>query len=279
MRCWHCKSDMPDGLKYCGKCGVHMNRAVHLFNWLFSKKGLPVLILLIALIAGGIIWAVAANTDLPGIDVDLPVLDNPFDNDNPGKDSGSDREQTPDYGVYPYVASFIAGDVPGGGVFQNEDLYTYLEGGTVNYSLQYNEARQIHEHIVTGEHPHDWGRYKFVPELEDKVNEYLELLDGEPFVFELIRESEDKETGTLTRYYRYTGTQSVFSLQDDPNSDLGDYHLMVSVDVDENAIFFSVRAGLGLESIYREEYEAILDGEAYQRTVDDAIVYKTTPAG
>lgn len=42
MVCWKCKSEMPEGLKYCGNCGVHMNRAVWFVQWLFSKKGLPV---------------------------------------------------------------------------------------------------------------------------------------------------------------------------------------------------------------------------------------------
>ena len=59
MVCWKCKSEMPEGLKYCGNCGVHMNRAVWFVQWLFSKKGLPVLIgvLVLALVIGGVaIW-------------------------------------------------------------------------------------------------------------------------------------------------------------------------------------------------------------------------------
>lgn len=272
MRCWHCKSDMPDGLKYCGKCGVHMNRTVHFFNWLFSKKGLPVLILLIALIAGGIIWAVAANTERPVIG--LPVLDNPFDN-NPGKDSGSDQEQEPDYGVYPHVASFIAGNTKDGGLFQNEDLYTFQEGGCVNFTIRYNEERQMNEYVVTGEEPHYWGRYKFVPQLESQVNDYLELLEREPFAFELILENTNEETGELTRYYRYVGSEVIFSLYDDENPQMGDYHLMVCVDVDEKGVYFSIRSALGLEDIYREEYEAILDGQPYTRVTEGAIIMET----
>ena len=278
MRCWHCKSDMPDGLKYCGKCGVHMNRAVHLFNWLFSKKGLPVLIVLLALIAGGIIWAIAANTDLPDIDIDLPAIENPFDNDNPGKDSGNDPEQRHDYGVYPNVGSFIAGNTKDGGLFQNEDLYTFLEGGCVNFNIQTNEETKINEYIVTGSNPHYWGRYKFVPGLEDQVKAYFELLEEEPFAFEPVHEIVSEDHRQLTRFYRYTGIQETFSL-DQPDwveTDLGEYHLQISADIDGDCIYFSVYSALGLEDIYREEYEAILDGEAYVRTVDDAIVMETT---
>ena len=65
MVCWKCKSEMPEGLKYCGNCGVHMNRAVWFVQWLFSKKGLPVLIgvLVLALVIGGVaIWQGSAET-------------------------------------------------------------------------------------------------------------------------------------------------------------------------------------------------------------------------
>lgn len=60
---------MPEGIKYCGNCGVHMNRAVHFFQWLFSRKGLPVLLILAALILGGAAWALlsrAPEEDRPG---------------------------------------------------------------------------------------------------------------------------------------------------------------------------------------------------------------------
>ena len=61
MRCWKCKQEMPEGLKYCGNCGVHMNRAVHFFQWLFSRKGLPVLLILAALILGCAAWALLST--------------------------------------------------------------------------------------------------------------------------------------------------------------------------------------------------------------------------
>ena len=73
MRCWKCKSDMPEGLKYCGNCGVHMNRAVHMFQWLFSKKGLPVLIVILALLIGCAAWYIIPKIRIPVIEIDLDM--------------------------------------------------------------------------------------------------------------------------------------------------------------------------------------------------------------
>lgn len=270
MRCWHCKSDMPDGLKYCGKCGVHMNRTIHFFHWLFSKKGLPVLLLILALIAGGILWAVLANLDTPDVEIDLPGLTEPVDSDNPS----GDPVQTYDYGIYPYATSFIAGDIKDGGPSQNQDLYTLLESSTVNFTIQYNESRQAHDYIVTGSNPHYVNRYQFVPELEDQVNAYLELLEEETFSLELVHEIVEEENHKHIRFYRYTGVQEVFPLEpsDWVEEDLGEYHLQVTLDIDAGAVNLSVYSGLGLEGIYREDYEAILAGETYHRSIDDNIV-------
>lgn len=267
MRCWKCKQDMPEGLKYCGNCGVHMNRAVHTIQWLFSKKGLPVLILLLALIAGGVVWAVLENVDFPDADihVDLPDLEIPIDDDSP-------LENQYDFGLYPHVGSYIPGDIKGGGVFQNEDLYDYVEGGDVNFNLVFNEERQAHDSVVTGEYPHKWGRYRFVRSLEDKVWAYLELLDEKPFCFELVHEEGS------WYFYRYTGVQEVYALEqpDWLDTDLGEFHLMIYIDADgEDDISFSIRSGLGLESIYREEQEDILNDVPYHR--DTRIVLEDTP--
>ena len=64
---------MPEGLKYCGNCGVHMNRAVYMFQWLFSKKGLPVLIVILALIIGAAAWFVIPKLRVPTIEFDLDM--------------------------------------------------------------------------------------------------------------------------------------------------------------------------------------------------------------
>ena len=59
MICWKCKHEMPDGLKYCGHCGVRLNRVLHFLEWLFSKKGLPVLLVILALLLGGLaLWLI-----------------------------------------------------------------------------------------------------------------------------------------------------------------------------------------------------------------------------
>ncbi len=52
MICWRCKKEMPKGLRYCGNCGVRLNRAMHFVEWTFSRKGLPVLLTVLALIIG-----------------------------------------------------------------------------------------------------------------------------------------------------------------------------------------------------------------------------------
>ena len=70
MRCWKCKQEMPEGLKYCGNCGVHMNRAVHTLQWLFSKKGLPVLIVLAALLLGAAAWYIIPRLRPPVVEFD-----------------------------------------------------------------------------------------------------------------------------------------------------------------------------------------------------------------
>ena len=73
MICWKCKHEMPDGLKYCGNCGVRMNRVIYTIEWLFSKKGLPVLILLLALIIGGAVWGITSHLRVPEIVFDLDM--------------------------------------------------------------------------------------------------------------------------------------------------------------------------------------------------------------
>lgn len=256
MRCWKCKSEMPEGLKYCGNCGVHMNPAVHTIQWLFSKKGLPVLLVVLALILGGVLWAVLKNVDFPDgdIHVDLPDLEFPVDD--------SPLENQYDFGLYPHVDSYIPGNIKGGGVFQNEDLYDYAEGGDVNFHLVFNEERQAHDSVVVGEYPHKWGRYSFVRSLEDQVWEYLEVLEEKPFYFELVHEEES------WYFYRYTGVQEVYALEqpDWVDTDLGEFHMMICIDAGgEGDISFSIRAGLGLEAIYREEQEDILNDVPYHR--------------
>lgn len=74
MRCWKCGQNMPDGLKYCGNCGVHMNRAVHFVRWLFSRKGLPVLLIIASLICGGAALGIYLNMDSADTDVDFEAL-------------------------------------------------------------------------------------------------------------------------------------------------------------------------------------------------------------
>lgn len=74
MKCWKCKQDMPEGLKYCGNCGVHMNRMVHFAQWLFSKRGLPVLLIIAALILGGAVLGICLNMDSADTDVDFEAL-------------------------------------------------------------------------------------------------------------------------------------------------------------------------------------------------------------
>lgn len=72
MRCWKCGQNMPEGLKYCGNCGVHMNRAVHFARWLFSRKGLPVLLIIAALICGGAALGLYLNMDRPEAELSEP---------------------------------------------------------------------------------------------------------------------------------------------------------------------------------------------------------------
>lgn len=266
MRCWKCRSEMPEGLKYCGNCGVHMNRAVHTIQWLFSKKGLPVLLVVLALILGGVLWVVLKNVDFPDgdIHVELPDLEVPVDD--------SPLENQYDFGVYPNVGSFIAGNTLDGGVFQNEDLYQYLEGGDVNCSLIYNEETGENDYLVTGDNPHHWGRYSFVRSLEDQVYSYLNPLGEKPFYFELVHQ---EVSGSCEYYlYRYTGVQTVYPLNIPgfEAAEIGEYHLMIAIDAQgDGDIYFSVRAGLGLDAIYREELEDILSGVPFHRGPDSRI--------
>lgn len=84
MICWRCKHQMPDGLKYCGHCGVRMNRVAYAFEWLFSRKGLPVLILLAALLLGGLAWWLIPKLTVPAINIDFDLdmgLYTPSDDD------------------------------------------------------------------------------------------------------------------------------------------------------------------------------------------------------
>ena len=73
MTCWRCKHQMPDGLKYCGHCGVRMNRVAYAFEWLFSRKGLPVLLVILALLVGGLAWWLIPKLTLPAINIDFDL--------------------------------------------------------------------------------------------------------------------------------------------------------------------------------------------------------------
>lgn len=84
MTCWRCKHQMPDGLKYCGHCGVRMNRVAYAFEWLFSRKGLPVLIAILVLLLGGLaLWLIPQLT-MPAININFNLdmgLYTPSDDD------------------------------------------------------------------------------------------------------------------------------------------------------------------------------------------------------
>ena len=70
MRCWNCKQDMPDGLKYCGHCGVHMKRSVYILQMLFTGKGLIVTLAVLLTVAGIFLGSrLLGNAKL--IDVDM----------------------------------------------------------------------------------------------------------------------------------------------------------------------------------------------------------------
>lgn len=283
MRCWKCKQDMPEGLKYCGNCGVHMNRMVHTMQWLFSKKGLPVLIVLLALLIGAAVWAVLSFVDFPQPEpqLDLPALDNPFDTDEP-------LENMYDFGLFPNGLSFIVGNTLDGGLFQNQDKYVYTEGAVVDFSMVYNEKTEQHDYIVSGNHPHWWSHYIFVPELKDEVENYLELLDEKPFYFELVHQQSFEgieEYDILAHnyyhdvgeyyFFRYTGVQHTFGLVPPAwvDAELEDVNLIIRILEAEDGIHFELWQDLGLESIYREEMEDILNGVPYHRTVDRQITF------
>ena len=282
MRCWKCKQDMPEGLKYCGNCGVHMNRMVHTMQWLFSKKGLPVLIVLLALLIGAAIWAVLSFVDFPqpDLDIDLPAVDNPFDNDKP-------LENMYDFGLCPDELSFIVGNTLDGSLFQNQDLYAYTEGAMVDFSMVYNEQTELHDYILSGEHPHWWSHYVFVPELEDEVEDFLELLYEKPFYFELVHQQSyrgDAAYDSLQHiyyhdageyyFYHYTGVQNTFGLVPPAwaEAELEEVNLIIRILEAEDGIHFEFWQDLGLESVYREEMEDILNGVPYHRSVDSQLI-------
>lgn len=56
MRCWNCKQEMPEGIKYCGNCGVHLNHTVHVFRKLCSGKNLLLLLCVAAVLAAGFLF-------------------------------------------------------------------------------------------------------------------------------------------------------------------------------------------------------------------------------
>ena len=75
MICWKCKKQMPEGLKYCGNCGVRLNRTMYFVELLFSKKGLPVLIgvLVLALVIAGVAaWQGRSTAELEELRQDEP---------------------------------------------------------------------------------------------------------------------------------------------------------------------------------------------------------------
>lgn len=104
MTCWRCKHQMPDGLKYCGHCGVRLNRVAYAFEWLFSRKGLPVLIAILVVLLGALaVWLIPQLT-MPAI----PTINFDFNLDmglyTPSDDDIVYSDESKSYG---YVSNMI----------------------------------------------------------------------------------------------------------------------------------------------------------------------------
>ena len=139
--------------------------------------------------------------------------------------------------------------------YANNGRFRYAEGGIVaQYGCAYN-------------------CWHFDRSLEGKVEEYLALLQCEPFHFEIAGTASVSEGGRNDGeyyFFRYTGTQEVVPMPTSPYASEGlEYHLEIRVSLTEDGkIEFSLFAGNGLESVTTAEYNAILAGEGYHRRDD-----------
>ncbi len=165
----------------------------------------------------------------------------------------------PDFGIYPDVRDFVAGDA--------DEALVHLWGeDTVNFEPGAAEGGLDR---LLSPHPYNWEIWTFEPELKDKVWEYVELLNQEVFHFELIH---SRDMGTKWIYlYRYTGTHPVYATEVSGfvPPDGSEYHLCIAINDDPavtNQIGLEIAVGYGLEAIGRETYESILAGGEYTRT-------------
>lgn len=167
-----------------------------------------------------------------------------------------------DFGVYPEEVRFIVGSNP------DEALYKYIEGGNVNHRHTGSDSPAI----IIRDNPHKWFSYRFDKSLDKNITAYLELLQEEPFNLELIH--QETIDGEDYYFYRYNGTQDVYSLPHplSISMDLGEFHFRVKVDsTNSRYIAVDILAGFGLEAIDAEEYKSILSGGNYQRGPDPIV--------
>ena len=165
----------------------------------------------------------------------------------------------PDFGVYPDVRDFVAGDA-------DESLVHLWGEDTVNFEPG---AAEDGRDVLISPHPYNWEIWTFEPELKENVWAYIELLNEEIFHLELIYH---RDLGTKWIYlYRYTGSHPVYSAEvsgfEPPDG--GEYHICIAINDDPaitNQIGLEIAVGYGLEAVSRETYDSILSGGEYVRT-------------
>lgn len=259
MKCPKCGQEMPEGMRFCTSCGVELKKK----SGVLWKIGLACL--LVAVLIGAGIWAVSALRDQNDVRLSEKVHQTAPENQpteapteaptEPPTEAPTEPEK-PDYAVYPDQLSFI--------MEGNENLYYYVMGeGPYQYDITEEGD------IITGTNPYYWTFIAYETALEAKIQEYVALLEEEPYNLELIY---TKDMGDEWVYvYRYNGEHDVYPLNISGfiPEDAGEYHLAVDVSARNTSgvsISVEVAAGYGLEPVDPVTEQEILDGKGYVRT-------------
>lgn len=258
MKCPKCKQELPEDVGFCTGCGTPMKKKRGMF-W----KAAPVCLLVAVLIGAGV-WAVASWRDktyvrlqeeVPQMTQPVPATQQTKAPTEPPTEAPTEPEPI-DYAVYPEIRAHILGDT-----------------GSDRYHVWRTDQNQYEEtdgvDIITGPNPYYWEMVSYDTALYSQVQDYVTLLQEEPYNLELVYTKDMGETEVYL--FRYNGSHKVYPLDlyGYVLEDGGDYHMAFNITERfeyEYGVVVEAAVGYGLEPIDWKTAQNILDGQEYVRT-------------